>query len=153
MLIHYLTFCKDYDASLRRRRIIAAALLLVGLVGTVCYFLLVSHSALPDFAQGFYLGASSGINLGAVILLVRTQYLMFHPEAKRKARIEETDERQQKIAGGAAQFAGLFTFYAAALALFVLLPLSLHAYYALLGVLAVYALSFVAANLWLSKKL
>ena len=57
------------------------------------------------------------ITVAAVFFLVRTLYLMSHPEAKRKARIEETDERQQKIVGGAAQFAGLFTFYAAALAL------------------------------------
>lgn len=153
MLMKNVTFSKDYDKTLKLRCLWFGAMLDIGLVGFACYFFLVPQSNLGDHAKGFYLGAASGITVAAVFFLVRTQYLMSHPEAKRKARIEETDERQQKIVGGAAQFAGLFTFYAAALALFVLLPLSLHAYYALLGVLAVYALSFVAANLWLSKKL
>ena len=153
MLMKNVTFSKDYDKTLKLRCLWFGAMLAIGLVGFACYFFLVPQSNLGDHAKGFYLGAASGITVAAVFFLVRTQYLMFHPEAKRKARIEETDERQQKIVGGAAQFAGLFTFYAAALALFVLLPLSLHAYYALIGVLAVYTLSFVTANLWLSKKL
>lgn len=153
MLIHHLAFCKDYDTSLRRRRIIAAALLLVGLVGIVCYFLLVSHSPLPDFAQGFYLGASSGITLGALILLVRTQYLITHPEARKKARIRETDEREQTITHTAFYFAGIVTFFGSAAALFVLLPLNMAAFCALLAVMAVYALSWLAASLWLSKRL
>ena len=153
MLIKRVTCSKDYDKALKLRCLCFGAMLAMGLVGFACYYLLVPQSGLGDHARGFYLGAASGITVAAVFFLVRTLYLMSHPEAKRKARIEETDERQQKIVGGAAQFAGLFTFYAAALALFVLLPLSLHAYYALMGVLAVYVLSFVAANLWLSKKL
>ena len=153
MLMKNVTFSKDYDKTLKLRCLWFGAMLAIGLVGFACYFFLVPQSNLGDHAKGFYLGAASGITVAAVFFLVRTQYLMFHPEAKRKARIEETDEREQKILSGSMQFAGLFTFYAAALALFILLPLSLHAYYALMGVLAAYVLSFVAANLWLSKKL
>ena len=143
----------DYGKSLRQRRWAAIALLAVGLVGVVCYFLLVPDSGLPDFVQGFYLGAATGIVIGALILLIRTQYLIAHPQAQRKARIKETDERQMHIARTAAQFAGVLTFFASTAALFVVLPLSMAAFQALMAVMVLYAVSFYLSNLWLSKKL
>lgn len=143
----------DYERSLKQRRWAAIALLAVGLVGVVCYFLLVPDSGLPDFAQGFYLGAATGITAGALILLIRTQYLISHPQAQRKARIKETDERQMHIARTAAQFAGVLTFFASTAALFVVLPLSMAAFQALMAVMVLYAASFYLSNLWLSKKL
>ena len=143
----------DYERSLKQRRWAAIGLLAVGLVGVVCYFLLVPDSGLPDFAQGFYLGAATGIVIGALILLIRTQYLISHPQAQRKARIKETDERQMHIARTAAQFAGVLTFFASTAALFVVLPLSMAAFQALMAVMVLYAVSFYLSNLWLSKKL
>ena len=143
----------DYGKSLRQRRWAAIALLAVGLVGIGCYFLLVPDSGLPDFVQGFYLGAATGIVIGALILLIRTQYLISHPQAQRKARIKETDERQMHIARTAAQFAGVLTFFASTAALFVVLPLSMAAFQALMAVMVLYAVSFYLSNLWLSKKL
>lgn len=152
MLMKALTLDGDYDHTLRVRRFLAAALLLVGLVGFACYFLLVPDSALPDFAQGFYLGAASGITAGALILLIRTQYLLTHPKARKKARIKETDEREQAINRTAFFFAGAFTFFASAAALFVLLPLNRGAFSALLAVIIVYALTWLAASCWLSRR-
>ena len=43
------------------------------------------------YARGFYLGAASGISIGAVILLIRMQYLLTHPEARKKAKIQEQE--------------------------------------------------------------
>ena len=143
----------DYEKSLRQRRWAAIGMLCIGLVGFVCYFLLVPDSGLSDHAQGFYLGAASGISFGALVLLVRTQYLLTHPQAQRKARIEETDERKMQIARTAAQAAGAFTFFASAAALFIVLPLSREAYYALFGTLMLYTAAFFASSRWLSKKL
>lgn len=148
-----LTDAGDYGKSLRQRRWAAVGMLCVGLVGIVCYVLLVPDSGLSDYAQGFYLGAAWGITAGALVLLVRTQYLISHPQAQRKAKIKETDERQMHIARTAAQFAGVFTFFAAAAALFVVLPLSMTAFQALMAVMVLYAASFFLSNLWLSKKL
>ena len=91
MLMKNVTFSKDYDKTLKLRCLWFGAMLDIGLVGFACYFFLVPQSNLGDHAKGFYLGAASGITVAAVFFLVRTQYLMFHPEAKRKARIEETD--------------------------------------------------------------
>lgn len=143
----------NFEKSLRQRRLAAIALLAVGLVGFVCYFLLVPGSGLSDHAQGFYLGASTGISVGALILLCRSQYLLNHPEAQRKAKIKETDEREQTIIKTAFQTAGLVTFFTAAAALFVVLPLSQEAFGALFAVIIFYSLSFVLAGAILEKRL
>lgn len=144
----------NYERSLRRRRLLAFSLLAVGITGILCYFLLIDgKDTLPDFAQGFYLGAASGICLGSVVLLVRMQYLLSHPEARKKAKIQEQDEREKTIIAQAFQFAGMFTFFAAAAALFVLVAVSREAALAVLAVIAVYAVVWLLANLYLSKKL
>lgn len=153
MLMKLLSCAGDYERSLKLRRLVAAALLCVGLVGFACYFLLVPDSSLPDFAQGFYLGAASGISAGAVLLLCRTQYLLTHPQARKKVRIKETDERERTILHAAFEWAGILTFFLVAAALFVVLPLNPAAFQALFAVLLLYVLAFSAANLYFSKKL
>ena len=144
----------DYERSLRRRRLLAFGLLAVGLTGIICYFLLIDGSdALSDYARGFYWGGASGICIGSVFLLVRTQYLLTHPEARKKARIQEQDEREKAIINQAFQFAGMFTFFAAAASMFVLVAVSPAAADAILAVLVVYGVSWLLANVYLSKKL
>ena len=143
----------DYVRTLKRSRGVGIALFLVGLVGIACYFLLVPQSGLPDFAQGFYLGAASGITLGALVLSARSQYLLTHPEAQRKARIKETDEREWTIIHTSFEAAGLIVFFTGAAALFVALPLSMTAFWTLFAVIVLYSLSFLGANAYLSKKL
>ena len=153
MLAKLMTNGENYEKSLKQRRAMALALLCVGLVGFVCYFLLVPSSGLADYAQGFYLGAATGITAGALILLIRTQYLLTHPDAQKRAKIKETDEREKHIVQESFRQAGIVTFFTSAGALFVVLPLSMAAFSALLGTMALYALSFAAVNLWLSKTL
>jgi len=143
----------NYEKSLRQRRWASVGMLAVGLVGFACYFWLVPDSGLPEYARGFYLGAASGISGAALVLLIRTQYLITHPQAQRKARIKETDEREMHIARTAAQAAGFITFYCAVVGTFIFLPLSMTAYYTLAGVIGIYSLSYVLLDLWLSKKL
>lgn len=144
----------DYERSLRRRRLMALGFLAVGIIGLACYFLLVRDSeALSGHARGFYSGAACGICLGALILLIRVQYLLAHPEARKKARIREQDEREKAIINQSFQFAGIFTFFAAAASTFVLAAVSREAVAIILAVMAVYAVVFVLANFYLSKKL
>lgn len=143
----------DYGRSLRRR-LTAFALLAVGIVGILCYLFLIHGSqTFPDFARGFYLGGASGICIGSVFLLVRTTYLLTHPEARKKAKIKEQDEREKTIINQSFQFAGVFTFFACAASLFVLVAVSLEAAAAVLGVVALYSIVWVAASIYLSKKL
>ena len=144
----------DYDRALRRRRLVALGLLAVGITGIVCYLLLIHDSnVLSDYARGFYLGAASGMTIGALILLVRMQYLLTHPEARKKAKIQEQDEREKAIINQSFQFAGMFTFFAAAASMFVLVAVSMAAALAVLGVIAVYAVVWLIATIYLSKKL
>ena len=153
MLMH-LFDTSDYERSLRRRRLVAVGLLLVGVTGVVCYLLLICDSdVLPAFARGFYLGGASGICLGAVFLLIRMQVLLSNPEARKKAKIKEQDEREKTIVNQAFQFAGIFTFFACAASLFVLVSVSLEAATAILVVVAVFAVTWLLANLYLSKKM
>lgn len=154
MLAKFIFSSDDFEKSLRRRRLFAFGMLLVGITGFVCFLLFVQdNEALPDFIQGFYMGAATGISLGAVILLVRSTYLLGHPEALKKARIKETDEREKQITNDAFRFAGAITFFTVAAALFVVLPFSFHAFYALLGVMALYGVTFLVSGFILSKKL
>ena len=144
----------DYERSLRRRRLLGLGLLAVGITGLVCYILLIHDSqVLPDYARGFYLGAASGISLGAVILVIRMQVLLTNPKARKKAKIQEQDEREKAIIAAAFQFAGIFTFFASAASMFVLVAVSREAALAILAVVAVYSITWVLANLYLSKKL
>ena len=144
----------DFDRSLRRRRLMALGLFLVGVTGLVCYFLLVHNSeALSDYARGFYLGAATGICLGALVLLIRMQYLLTHPEARKKAKIQEQDEREKTIISQSFQFAGIVTFFAAAASMFVLVAVSREAAAAILAVVTVYAVVWLLSNFYLSKKL
>lgn len=154
MLVNILFASDDFEKTLRRRRLFSFGMLAVGITGLVCFLLFVlGNEAIPDFLQGFYMGAASGITLGAVILLVRTTYLLSHPEAKKKAKIKETDEREKQIVNDSFRWAGIVTFFTTAAALFVVLPFSFPAFNALLAVMTLYAITFVAVNFVLSKKL
>ena len=153
MLMKLFLCSGDFEKTLKLRRLIALALLGVGLIGFACYFLLVPGSSLTDHAQGFYLGAASGISAGAVILLCQTQYLLTHPAAQKKARIRETDERERTIVHSAFQMAGVITFFTAAGALFVVLPLSQEAFWALFAVIIFYSLVFTLTGGILEQKL
>ena len=153
MLMH-LFDTSNYERSLRHRRLLAFGLLAVGIVGVLCYlFLIDGRDTLPEFAQGFYLGGASGICLGSVILLVRTQYLLAHPEARKKAKIQEQDEREKAIAAQSFQFAGIFTFFACAAALFVLVAVSQAAAAAVFSVVVFFAITWLCRMLYLSKTL
>lgn len=48
--------------------------------------------------------------------------------------------------------AGIITFFTSAAALFVILPFSFPAFYALMGVMALYAVCFLLANAILEKR-
>lgn len=154
MLAKFIFNSNDFERSLRRRRLFAFGMLAVGITGLVCFILFVQgNEAIPEFIQGFYMGAAAGISLGAVILLVRATYLLRHPEALKKARIKESDEREKQIVNEAFRLAGIITFFTTAAALFVVLPFSFPAFQALLTVMTFYAVTFLALNLILSKKL
>lgn len=153
MLIKSLHFSGNFERTLRTRRILSIALLAVGCAALASCVLLVPGSGLPDFVQSFYLGAGCGLVACAILFLIRIQYLIRHPEAWKKARIREEDEREQAIRNRAFRSAGLFTFFAAAAALFLILPFSTTAFFALLAVIVVYFLAMLCFRAYFSRAL
>lgn len=153
MLFKNLLCGPDYNKSLRLRLWIGAAFLAVGLVGFACWFLVVPGSGLDDHARGFYLGAATGVTAGAVILLARTVWLLTHPAARKKAQIEDTDERNHSIAVKAAAFAGGFTFFVTTALAFWTVAVPQGAFRILFFLMMCYWLSFLLAQRWLTYKL
>ncbi len=144
---------KDYTQRLKHQLLASVGLLLVGAVGLVCYFWLVPDSGLADFSRGFYLGAVLGITAAALITLVRCAYLLKNPEARQKAKVKDTDERSQTIRYKSFAIAGGVTFFTSAAALFVVLPVSVAAFWGVLGTMALFGVSFAVANLVLERKM
>lgn len=144
---------EDYSKSLRQRSWAALAILDIGLTGLGCYLWLVPGSGLSDHAQGFYLGGACGITAGRLGLLIRSQWMLRHPEKWRKARIQETDERNQRITAQAAQMAGVGVFFLQALAAFLLVAVDRRLMTVLLCSMAAYVLLFLGAQFGLSRKL
>lgn len=144
----------DYERSLRRRRLAGLGLMALGALGCLCYVLFLRDGgALSDYARDFYLGFSCGLALAGAVVLIRSQYLLSRPQARRKARIREQDERSRAIAAQACQFAGLFTFYLCTAALLVAVAVNHTAAMVLLAVMAAYAAAFLCAGIVLSRRL
>lgn len=140
MMLALLFTPHDFDRALRRRRLAALGLMALGALGCLCYILLPwDGGILPDYARGFYLGASCGIALAGVALLFRAQHLLTHPQARKQAQIKEQDERERAIFLQSFYLAGLVTFYLCAAALLVTVAVNRTAAIVLMGVMAVYA--------------
>ncbi len=144
---------KDYTQRLKNQLLASVALLLVGVVGVVCYLILVPTSGLSDFAQGFYIGGALGITAGALITLVRCAYLLKNPEARQKAKVKDTDERSQTIIHKSFVIAGGVTFFVSAAALFVIIPFSVETFWGVLGTMALFGVTFAVSNLILERRM
>ena len=142
----------DYGKNLIQRRWAFLALLAVGATGLVCYFFLVPGSGISGHARGFYLGGASGITGAALANLLRNEWMLRHPERWKKARIQETDERSQRLTAQAAQLAGVATFFLQALAAFVLVAVDPMLVKVLLGSMLAYILFFLGARAALARR-
>ena len=142
----------DYGKNLIQRRWAFLALLAVGATGLVCYFFLVPGSGISGHARGFYLGGASGITGAALANLLRNEWMLRHPELWKKARIQETDERSQRLTAQAAQLAGVATFFLQALAAFVLVAVDPMLVKVLLGSILAYILFFLGARAALARR-
>lgn len=143
----------DYGKNLRQRRWAFLAILAIGLVGLGCYVWLVPDSGLGNYARSFYLGGACGITGGGLGLLVRNEWMLRHPEKWKRARIQETDERSQRISAQAAQLAGVGVFFLQALAAFVLVAVDRRLVTVLLCSMAAYMALFLGTRFGLSRKL
>lgn len=145
MLIKLISCSPDFETALKRRTRLLQALAALGVIGLVCYATLIPNSSLPDFVRGLYAGVSSGTIFAAVIGLVRVRWLKKHPEAWKKAAIQNNDEREQAVTAKALQTAALATFFLSIAAMLIVAPFSLAAFWALWGEMICFALLFIIA--------
>lgn len=154
MILKMMTnYAGDYGKNLRQRRWAFLAILAIGLVGLGCYLWLVPNSGLSDYAKGFYLGGACGITGAGLGLLIRNEWMLRHPEKWKRVRIQETDERNQRVSAQAAQLAGVGVFFFQALAAFMLVAVDRRIVAVLLCSMVVYVLLFLGTRFGLSRKL
>ncbi len=153
MIAKALFTSNDYEKTVRFQTRLFSGMLFVGIVGLMCYLSLVKDSSLPDFSQGLYLGVSTGLMLAGLLGMGRLRRLKKDPEARRKAAIEATDEREQAVTQKAMNTASLIHFYLAIAAMLVLAPIDMTAFWVLFALMLLFCLTFVIARIWYGKKL
>lgn len=141
----------DYGKNLIQRRWAFLALLAVGATGLVCYFFLVPGSGISGHARGFYLGRQRH-HRRRTGQPAAQRVDAPPPGAVEKARIQETDERSQRLTAQAAQLAGVATFFLQALAAFVLVAVDPMLVKVLLGSMLAYILFFLGARAALARR-
>ena len=100
----------------------------------------------PIMAQGILLGP-------ALVLLLRVQYLLTYTEARKRAKIKETDESEISIARSALCLTGQIAVFLAAAVLFVVLPLNTAVFQTLFVVVIGCMLLFCLSAFFLSRQL
>lgn len=148
MLIKQLFRDKDYAKTLRRRLWLYVAMCALGAVLIAASLTLMEDSGLPDFVQGFYLGSGSGLVLAGAFFAVRTLRVLGDPEALRREKITEGDERGQAIVASAMGAVFWVMYFLLMAGLFVALPLNRTVFYTLLAVFAAMSATFFAAVAW-----
>lgn len=140
---------EDYEKTLRGRLWLGGAFVAAGLAGLLCWLLF--RERMGESMRGYCLGGACGVLAGGGMLLLRTRCLLRHPEARRRARIRDTDEREKNLTRSAARAAGIAVALASALGSFVVLPFSPLAAKVLWLVSMAYAFVFAVARGWMDR--
>ena len=142
----------DYGKNLIQRRWAFLALLAVGATGLVCYFFLVPGSGISGHRPRLLSGGRQRHHRRRTGQPAAQRVDAPHPERWKKARIQETDERSQRLTAQAAQLAGVATFFLQALAAFVLVAVDPMLVKVLLGSMLAYILFFLGARAALARR-
>lgn len=91
----------DYKKCLKKKMVAYKVLLLLGLVTIVTFQFAEEwfQITLPGFMMGFYSGIGAGLIGVSIALTLKTRRIVRSPEALRKYRIKNTDERNMNISG------------------------------------------------------
>lgn len=153
MILNRCTAGDDYGRALHTRRRVGLWLAALGLLGLIVSVTLLPQSPLSDMARAFYRGGSFGILISACGIVLRSQWMLRHPERWKAARVRERDERGQYLVSQAAQLAGVALIFLLAGASFILIAVDTRLAMGTVGCLGLYALLYGAAYWRLSKKL
>ena len=153
MIIDRCTWGEDYGRALRTRRRVGLGLAGLGLLGLIVSLTLLPQSPLSPMARAFYRGGSFGILISACGIVLRSQWMLRHPERWKAARVRERDERGQYLVSQAAQLAGVALIFLLTGAAFILIAVDTRLAMGAVGCLGFYALLYGMAYWRLSKKL
>ena len=84
------------EQRLNRRSLGAIGLIVLGALIGLCSILLGADSQTSE-ALTIYPAFACTLALAGATVLIRTQYLLSHPSARQRARIQEQDDLLQKI--------------------------------------------------------
>lgn len=91
---------ETYRKIVKRKAFIAGVIMVLGAAtiaaDLVAQFLL--GPEMNDFRKGFFSGAGTGLFFGGAILMIKRIAMLKSEDKLKKARIEESDERNRKIA-------------------------------------------------------
>lgn len=144
---------KDYAKALRLCRWAFLVILAIGLVWLGCNVWLVPHYDLNDYVRSFYLGGALGMTGGGLAFLLHNEWMLHHPEAWKRARIRETDERKQRIEARAAQIAGRWLQILQVPIVLVLLLVDLRLALVIVCFMGLYSLLYLIAWTVLSRRM
>lgn len=90
---------EEYKAELKKRKRPMVILLLLGLLtlGTLIALILIKPETLESYTAGFFCGIGTGLILGGLLGILKIRKTINDEAALKKARLKETDEREQAI--------------------------------------------------------
>ena len=90
---------EEYKAELKKRQHLMGILLFLGAftLATMITLILLKPEMLESYTAGFFSGAGTGLILGGLVGIMKIRKTLKDEEALKKARLTETDEREQAI--------------------------------------------------------
>jgi len=94
---------EEYKAELKKRQRLMGFLLLLGIftLAAMITLILLKPELLESYTAGFYTGVGTGLIFGGLAGILKIRKTLKDEDAIKKARLAETDEREQAISSRA----------------------------------------------------
>lgn len=94
---------EEYKTELKKRQRLMGILLLLGILtlATMITLILIKPDTLESYTAGFFSGVGTGLILGGLLGILKIRKTLKDEAAIKKARLTETDEREQAISAKA----------------------------------------------------
>ena len=94
---------EEYKVELKKRQRLMGFLLLLGVftLATMITLILIKPEMLESYTAGFFSGVGTGLILGGLVGILKIRKTLKDEDAIKKARLTETDEREQAISSRA----------------------------------------------------
>lgn len=94
---------EEYKVELKKRQRMMGIILLLGVItlAAMIILIIIKPETLESYTAGFYTGVGTGLILGGLIGILKIRKTLKDEDAIKKARLTETDEREQAISSRA----------------------------------------------------